>query len=124
MSELTTGERDNLTTMLRERKQVMRDEIREGLTHLREESYEALLSDTSDAGDQSLATLITDVANAEVARDAAELQDIHAAETRLTVGTFGVCIDCEVPIPYARLAAYPTAKRCLSCQEAHEASRA
>ncbi len=123
MSELTVSERDNLTTKLRERKQVMRDEIREGLAHMREETYEDLLSDTSDAGDQSLATLITDVTNAEVARDVAELQDIIAAEARLRAGTYGSCIDCKVSIPYARLAAYPTAKRCLNCQQDREASR-
>ncbi len=106
--------------MLQERKQVMRDEIREGLAHLREESYEALLSDTSDAGDESLAPLITDVTNAEVARDVAELQDINAAESRLTVGTYGNCVDCEKPIPYARLhdvkfsvpTAHPALKHC------------
>ena len=67
---------------------------------------------------------LTDVANAEVARDAAELQDIAAAEARLAAGTYGTCIDCGAPIPYARLAAYPTAKRCLRCQQIRETTRA
>lgn len=124
MHELTTSQRDNLTKALRERKHVMRDEITTGLAGMRGETYEDLLSGTSDAGDESLATLITDVANADVARDAAELQDILAAEARLAAGTYGICIDCEAPVPYARLDAYPTAKRCIGCQQVHEATRA
>lgn len=124
MYELTTSQRDNLAKALSERKKVMRDEIRSGLAGMRGETYEDLLSGTSDAGDESLATLITDVANADVARDAAELQDILAAEARLAAGTYGICIDCEEPVPYERLVAYPTAKRCIGCQEVREATYA
>ncbi|MCC7326839.1 MAG: TraR/DksA C4-type zinc finger protein [Burkholderiales bacterium] len=124
MDALTTSERDHLATMLRQRKQPLRDEIRSGLARMRTEGYEELLSGTSDAGDESVATLLTDIANAEVARDAAELQDIIAAQARLAAGTYGTCIDCGTPIPYARLTAYPTAKRCLHCQQIRETTRA
>lgn len=124
MDALTTSERDSLATMLSERKQPLRDEIRSGLARMRTEGYEELLSGTSDAGDESIAALLTDIANAEVARDAAELQDVVAAQARIVAGTFGTCIDCGTPIPYARLAAYPTAKRCLRCQQIREATRA
>ena len=34
------------------------------------------------------------------------------------------CIDCGQPIPFARLEAYPTAKRCLRCQQIREATHA
>lgn len=124
MSALTTLERENLTRMLSERKEILRDEVRVGLKRMRTEGYEDLLSGTSDAGDRSVASLLTDVTNAEVARDAAELQDIFAAESRLAAGTYGTCVDCDVPIPYARLVAYPTAKRCLRCQQIRETTRA
>lgn len=124
MTELTSSERNDLAAMLGERKQMMRDEIRTGLAGLHGETHENLLSGSSDAADQSLARLITDVAYAEVARDAAELQDILAAENRLAAGNYGQCIDCDEPIPYARMAAFPTAKRCLRCQQVREATRA
>lgn len=124
MSALSTSERENLAGMLSERKEPLRDQIRVGLKRMRTEGYEELLSGTSDAGDRSVAKLLTDVNNAEVVRDAAELQDIFAAETRLAAGTYGTCIDCGVPIPYTRLVAYPTAKRCLRCQQIHETTRA
>lgn len=121
MHELTTSEREGLATMLGERKRVMYDEIRAGLAGMRGEAYEDLLTGTSDAGDATLARLITDVANADVARDATELKDILAAEARLAAGTYGICLDCDEPVPYARLAAFPTAKRCIRCQKTHEA---
>lgn len=124
MSALSDSERENLARMLSERKEPLRDEIRVGLKRMRTEGYEDFLSGTSDAGDRSVAKLLTDDSNAEVARDAAELQDIFAAEARLAAGTYATCIDCDLPIPYARLVAYPTAKRCRRCQQIHETTRA
>lgn len=123
MTTLTSSQREHLTGMLRERKPVLREEIRAGLLRMRVDGYEDLLSGTSDAADESVASLLTDINNADVARDATELQDILAAEGRLAVGTFAVCVDCAKPVPYARLVAHPTAKRCLQCQQIHEANR-
>lgn len=124
MTTLTSSEREHLAKIMTEREPVLREEIRVGLARMRVEGYEELLSGTSDAGDESLASLVTDITNAEVARDAAELQDIRAAEGRLANGTYGICIDCDEPVPYARLLAYPTAKRCIACQQVHEEKRA
>jgi RNA polymerase-binding transcription factor DksA len=124
MTALTTSERDSLARMLGERKALLREEIRRGLARMGNERYVDLLSGTSDAGDESMAMLLTDVANAEVARDAAELRDIVAAEGRIAAGTYGTCIDCGAPIPFARLAAYPIAKRCLRCQQIRETTHA
>jgi RNA polymerase-binding transcription factor DksA len=124
MTALTTSERDSLARMLGERKALLREEIRRGLARMGNERYVDLLSGTSDAGDESVAMLLTDVANAEVARDAAELRDIVAAEGRIAAGTYGTCIDCGAPIPFARLAAYPIAKRCLRCQQIRETTHA
>lgn len=124
MAALTTSERDSLARMLGERKRLLREEIRRGLARMGNERYADLLSGTSDAGDESVAMLLTDVANAEVARDAAELLDIVAAEARIAAETYGTRIDCGQPIPFARLEAYPTAKRCLRCQQIREATHA
>jgi RNA polymerase-binding transcription factor DksA len=123
MDALTTTERDHLAKKLSEREQLLRQEIRAGLTRMGSEGFDDLLSGTSDAGDESVAILLTDVANAEVKRDAAELRDVFAAEARFAAGTYGTCIDCGAPIPHARLLAYPTAKRCRRCQQTHEATR-
>ena len=121
---LTDSERESLAQALRTREQVLREEVRRGLARMGNEGYSEQLSGTSDPGDESMATMLSDLANAEVARDVAELRDILAAERRLAAGTYGACIDCGDAIPYARLAAYPTAKRCVRCQEIREATRA
>lgn len=124
MNGLTEAERDQLAQALRERERVLRDEIRRGLARLGNENYEALLSGTWDPGDEGMATLLSDINNAELIRDVEELRDILAAQERMAEGTYGICIDCEDEIPYARLSVYPTAKRCIRCQQIHEATRA
>lgn len=71
----------------------------------------------------------SDVADAAIlqARDDAmlehyrmELADIAAARRRMQAGEYGICIDCQEPIPLSRLQAYPTAKRCTACQRRRE----
>ncbi|ODV42769.1 conjugal transfer protein TraR [Cupriavidus sp. UYMMa02A] len=49
-----------------------------------------------------------------------ELADIRAARDRMKAGQYGTCTDCSEAIPYSRLQAYPTARRCTDCQRAHE----
>lgn len=34
-----------------------------------------------------------------------------------------VCIDCDEPIPAARLRVHPRATRCIECQQIHEGAR-
>lgn len=50
-------------------------------------------------------------------RDTAELRQVDAALRRLEAGTYGLCLDCGMAIPAARLHAAPDAARCISCQE-------
>ena len=45
---------------------------------------------------------------------------MDAALARMRDGTYGECADCGEPIAPARLMAYPTAQRCVSCQGAYE----
>ncbi len=51
------------------------------------------------------------------AEEVGELADIDAALARLAAGTYGVCIDCGRRIPSGRLAARPTATRCVDCAQ-------
>jgi DnaK suppressor protein len=52
--------------------------------------------------------------------ETAELGAIEAALARLDAGHYGQCLDCRATIAEARLAAYPSALRCVACQTAHE----
>ncbi|WP_035883496.1 TraR/DksA family transcriptional regulator [Cupriavidus metallidurans] len=74
----------------------------------------------------------TDVADREIGQRQAdvmrehyrvELEDIAAARGRMTLGSYAICRECEEPIPFERLQAYPTAKRCMDCQREHEQKR-
>ncbi|HPP82591.1 MAG TPA: TraR/DksA C4-type zinc finger protein [Rubrivivax sp.] len=50
----------------------------------------------------------------------AELAEIDAALARIDADGYGLCIDCDNPIPYARLKAEPAALRCVACEARHE----
>jgi DnaK suppressor protein len=55
--------------------------------------------------------------------ETAQLVDIDAALKRIEAGTYAQCSDCGTAIPPARLNAYPTAKRCITCQTQKEQRR-
>ena len=102
MTALTKPEKEELAAALAARKARLLDEIRRALARTKNERYADLLAGGSDAGDESVADLLSEVAQAEVARDIVEVRAIG----------------------YKRLQAYPTAKRCLHCQEQREKRRA
>ena len=72
---------------------------------------------------QSGASAAREVRHAERMRDQQELQDVRAALLRIADGSYGECLDCGKYIAAARLQAFPTAKRCIDCQTAHEAQK-
>lgn len=109
---------------LRTRRQQLRGEIRDTLLRIDAERYTTIAGQLAESHEQSLTGLLAEVGHADVARDVEEVQDIEGALARLAAGTYGQCIRCAGPIPANRLEAYPTAKRCLPCQQQHEESRA
>ncbi|HEX7217678.1 MAG TPA: TraR/DksA C4-type zinc finger protein [Burkholderiales bacterium] len=123
MEALTQKDLDHFAKLLAERKQRLGEEIRRVLARTGKEPYADILAGGSDAGDSSVADLLSDVAFAEVARDAAEVRDINAAQARIGAATYGICIDCGRPIGRKRLEAYPTAKRCIEDQQRREKLR-
>ena len=120
MENLTKSELDHFARILAERKARLVDEIRRVLARTQNERYADILAGGDDAGDSSIADLLSDVAFAEVARDASEVRDINAAQARIAAGNYGRCIDCGRPIGKRRLEAYPPAKRCIEDQERRE----
>jgi DnaK suppressor protein len=54
------------------------------------------------------------------ARESAELDAIDAALKRIESGVYGVCTDCGIDIPAARLHAAPETPRCIDCQDKFE----
>lgn len=124
MNSLTQQQQQTLVKALAERKERLLEEIRRVLARSGRESYADLLGGTGDTGDEAMADLLRDVTQAEVARDINEVRDILAAEQRIASGRYALCVDCGADISFERLQAYPTAKRCLPCQQRREKTRA
>ena len=71
-----------------------------------------------------MANALADFNVAIVDRQVQGVRDIEATFKRIKDGEFGVCIDCGNDIPFNRLQAYPTAKRCIACQGKRESEYA
>lgn len=121
MAALTPSQIDQLVTELKKNYQTLLAEVRVELENTGDQHRIDLLnSEPGDAGDESMANALSDFNVAIVDRQIAEMRDIEAALQRIRDKAFGVCIDCGDDIAFTRLQAYPTAKRCLGCQERRE----
>lgn len=57
-------------------------------------------------------------------REAYLMEKIHLALTKIDVGTYGVCEECEEMISLKRLQARPETPLCIQCKEAQEKEEA
>lgn len=78
--------------------------------------------EVGDAGDQGEARIRGAIRRAEQERDMTELRQIAVALERIQQGSYGLCTDCGVVIPLARLKVQPFSERCVPCQEKFEAT--
>ena len=124
MSTLTSQQIDRFCARIAERKRLLLEDVRRVREGIGDERYADLVGEVGDSGDEAAASLLRDVREAEVVRDIGELRDLAAAEERLAAGRYGACTDCGEQIGFKRLDAYPTAKRCIGCQELRERTRA
>ena len=121
MTALTQPQLDQLTDQLHANRQALRREVREELENSGEQHRIAILNaEPGDVGDLSLAAALADFNVARFDRHIHALRDIVAAFQRIKDGQYGICTDCGNEIGFARLQAYPTAKRCIICQEQYE----
>jgi DnaK suppressor protein len=124
MNTLNEKQTASLKASMARRKSQLLDEIREVLARSGNAHHAELVGGVGDMGDEAAASLLRDISEAEVLRDIGEVRDITAAEQRIADGQYGICIDCREPVAYERLKAYPSAKRCMPCQQHREKTRA
>jgi RNA polymerase-binding protein DksA len=117
---LTPQQTQELQKTIEQRRQVLVRELREDLDRMRRDNLEDLAGAAPDAGDESVAALIGDLARADYGRDVTELQGLEAARNRLAQGSYGICADCGGDIGIERLRVNPAAVRCIDCQSVHE----
>jgi RNA polymerase-binding transcription factor DksA len=118
---LTTDERARLKAELETRRAALRVEVKAQLAGSGDDRVVGLRNRIQESGDEwGVADGLAELDLAEVRHVLADLTHVDAALVRMRDGTYGDCADCGIAIAPARLAAYPTAQRCISCQDAHE----
>jgi len=121
MATLSQAQLDQLVEQLNAERTALLQEVRAELENSGDQQRIELLNrEPGDSGDESLATSLADFNLTMMDRQLTELRDIEAAFARVKAGEYGVCVDCGQDIEFPRLRAYPTAKRCLQCQEKRE----
>lgn len=121
MAALTPSQIDQLVTKLKKDYQSLLIEVRDELENKGvQHRIDLLNSEPGDSGDEAMANALADFNITIVDRQVQWVRDIEATFKRIKDGEFGVCIDCGDSIPFNRLQAYPTAKRCIGCQEKRE----
>lgn len=120
MSHLSDEQLADLKQTLEEQRLQLRRDIREELVRSDSEQYGELAGQVHDAAEESVADLLSDINSAVIGQSIKALREVEAAQERMREGYYGRCEDCEVEIPYERLKAYPTARRCVTDQERYE----
>jgi DnaK suppressor protein len=120
MKHLTKQQIEELTLRLTERTRFLAARVREELAASDAQHYRDLAGSVTDTADEALASALVDVDTEIINRHVVELRDIESARLCMKNATYGVCIDCSDAVPYERLAVYPTAKRCVRCQQQRE----
>lgn len=121
MAALNQSQLDQLVEELKTDYQKLLQDVRDELENTGDQHRIDLLnSEPGDAGDESMANALSDFNVARVDRQVQGIRDIEAALRRIKDGEYGTCMDCGSDIGFTRLQAYPTAKRCIVCQEKRE----
>jgi RNA polymerase-binding transcription factor DksA len=102
---------------LRTRERQLLQELEAGKERASAETFEQLAGEVADAGDASVADLISDGVSAERERDRNELREVQDALGRLADGVYGICMRCGEQIHPRRLSSSPTARYDLVHQE-------
>lgn len=121
MTALTRPQLEQLGRKLKADYQARLREVRDELQNSgNQHRIDLLNGEPGDAGDESMANALADFNLAILDRHIDEIRDIEAALQRIRRDEYGVCIDCDADVTFPRLMAYPTAKRCIVCQEQRE----
>lgn len=112
--------RQELEQTLRARYAELREEVRQELLEQDQHDYSDIAGKVHDPGDESVADLISDLELATIDRNLHEIRAIESALNHIAEGSYGRCEDCGETIAVERLKAYPTASRCIRCQERYE----
>lgn len=112
---LSEAQLEQIIAQIRSRLSVLEEEIALKLGESAD-GLSAMGGGTGDAGDLSSILTESEVDLSEARRDVDEWRALRASLRRVEEGTYGVCTECGVDIPFERLTAAPLAHRCIDCQ--------
>ena len=98
----------------------LREELRDELAQSGNDRYADLAGSVHDAGDEAVAEELIGIENELIQRHLQQLRGLDDARRRLDSGTIDECAECGGEIGYKRLLVYPSALRCVICQEAFD----
>lgn len=120
MSTLNHRQKQRLHHLLLRQAEKLRLEIQSREQALREESRSTAEGQVADSGELAMADLDASLNSSQLERQAVTLQQVERAMAQLSETSFGHCEDCGNEIGFPRLTAYPTARRCITCQAQFE----
>ena len=112
MANFTDDQLAQLKTAMQKRYLELQEEIRRELEH-------ADSGRSIDLG-ESLSNIPDDIDTALVDRQIIEMRELEMSLKYLMELEVGDCIDCGNEIGFDRLLAYPSAQRCIECQQRYE----
>ena len=117
---LAPTDHDRIRSALEARRAALRAEVRAQLQGSGDDRVVGLRNRLDETDDWAVADSLAELDLAGVRHTLNELSEVDAALARMAMESYGECIDCGEPIAPARLAAQPTATRCIACQSAWE----
>ena len=114
--ELTHELNEHFRLKLQSRLDQLRHGVREEVQRSDSEHFADVAGEVHDEEEASVASMVVDLELAVIDRHVHEIHAVEAALLRIGRGEYGSCLDCDQPIPQARLEANPTAERCIACQ--------
>jgi len=125
MSHLTQQDRVAIHAALEKPRGKLIKAVRSALEESGQTQFAEVLGRASgDSADEALAVTLGDLSAARQGHDVHTLQALDSARLRLDTEDFGLCDDCGVEIPVARLLANPVSTRCVTCQDHFEHTHA
>jgi DnaK suppressor protein len=120
-AKLASADRSAIQSALESRRVALRTEVKAQMQGSGDERVVGLRNRLDETDDWAVADSLAELDIAGLRHALKELTEVDAALARLRDGSYGECSDCGEPIAPARLSAYPTATRCIECQQTHEA---
>jgi DnaK suppressor protein len=114
--EMTEADLRYFETALLDERRALLEKARRSWMEDREFDRNELSDEIDQASAEYVQTMVLRLRD----REAYYLRKIEGALERIRNGTFGICAECEQPIPRARLKARPVALLCAVCKEEHE----